>query len=266
MKKALNKIKSIFWGDEKFKLSSPIFITIVVLSSIALVTSNVLAGKSFSVFGFKIGGADLVLTCGVLCFPITYIVSDLLSEVYGYSASRRVAWIGFFCNLFFIGMIILGLLIPGANPYYEGVVSDGLKNGMGLDFIDGGKNLGSLGILIASLIAFVFGSLIDDLVFEMFKKKHKLKDSNSKFALRAITSSFLGEIVDSIIFIPLLYFFTNQFGATITSFWQVLAIVMIQAAIKTLYEVIVSPLTCKIAKVIKAREQIYKENEVTVNE
>lgn len=265
MKNVLKKLKSIFWGDEKLKANSPIFIVIVVLSSIALVTSNVLAGKSFSIFGLKIGGADLVLTCGVLCFPITYVVSDLLSEVYGYSASRRVCWIGFFCNLFFIGMILLGLVIPGANPYYENVVSDGLKNGMGLDFIDGGKNLGSLGILLASLIAFIFGSLIDDLVFELFKKKHIIDDSNSKFIIRAITSSFLGEIVDSIIFIPLLYFFTNQFGATITSFWQVLVIVLIQAGIKTLYEVLVSPITCHIAKRIKEKEQSYKK-EVSVNE
>lgn len=256
--KLLKKLKSLFWGDEKINVGSQIFIAIVVFSAIALVTSNVLAGKSFSVFGWKIGGADVVLTCGVLCFPITYVLSDLLSEVYGYSASRRVAWISFLCNLFFIIMILLGLVIPGANPYYDSV-SDGLKNGLGLDFIDGGSNLGSLGILFASLIAFIFGSLIDDVVFAAFKKKHSISDNNKKFIFRAITSSFIGEVVDSMIFIPLLYYFTKQMGSTITSFWQVCAIILVQAGIKTLYEILVSPLTCVLANKIKMKENIKKE-------
>lgn len=254
MKKVLKKVKDLFWGEGKLKGGSPVFIVMIVLSAIALVTSNVLAGKSFSLFGWQIGGAPLVLTCGVLVFPVTYILSDLFSEVYGYAASRRATWIGFACNLFFVLFICLGVLIPGANFYYENIVSDGLVAGLGLDFLKGGENLGSLGILLASLIAFIFGSWVDDVVFEVFRKKHKENDSTSKFMLRAVGSSLAGEIVDSIIFIPLLYLFTKAFGTTITSFWQLLAIVLIQAAIKTLYEVIISPLTAFLAKKLKAYE------------
>ena len=253
MKRFFGKVKSLFWGDEPLKGGSALFIVMVVLSTIALITSNILAGKSFSVFGWNIGGAQLVLTCGVLVFPITYIVSDLMSEVYGFSASRRVSWIGFLANLFVDVFIILCIIIPAANPYY-GMVSDGLKMGFGFDFLDGGQSLGSLGILIASLTAFVVGSWVDDLVFEAFRKKHHTNDSTGKFVLRAVSSSLAGEVVDSLIFIPLLYVFTAQMGTTITTFWQLMAIVGIQAAIKTLYELVVSPFTAFLARKMKAYE------------
>lgn len=258
MKKVLHKIKVLFWGEDKMKGGSPIFIIMIVLSSIALVTSNVLAGKSFSVFGWQIGGTQIVLTCGVLVFPVTYILSDLFSEVYGFAASRRATWLGFLCNLFFVGFICLGVLIPGANFYYEEIVSNGLVAGLGLDFLKGGSNLGSLGILIASLLAFVIGSWVDDLVFEGIKKAtSKSKDTTFKFVCRAVGSSLAGELIDSIIFIPLLYLFTQAFGTTITSFGQLVSIVLIQAVIKTAYELIISPFTAFLAKKLKVYEANY---------
>lgn len=262
MKKFAKKLKSLFWGDEKLKGGSALFVFMAVLSVVAMITSNVLAGKSFSLFGWSIGGADLVLTCGVLVFPVTYILSDLFSEVYGFSASRRVTWLSFFCNLFFVAFISFGILIPGANYYYENIVSDGLVAGLGLDFLKGGNNLGSLGILIASLIAFTVGSWLDDIVFEKIKQRTtKDGDSTGKFVLRAVGSSLAGELADSLIFIPLLYLFTNAFGSTITNFGQLIAIVCIQAFIKTLYELIVSPFTAFLAKKIKNYEQKEKANE-----
>ena len=253
MKKFFTKIKDLFWGKGKLKGGSPVFIVMIVLSAVALITSNVLAGKSFSIFNWSIGGAPLVLTCGVLVFPVTYILSDLFSEVYGFAASRRATWMGFACNLFFVGFICLGVLIPGANYYYEEIVSNGLVAGLGLDFLKGGSNLGSLGILLASLIAFVIGSWVDDLVFEGIKKATH-RDSTGMFIVRAVSSSLAGELIDSIIFIPLLYLFTNAFGSTITNFWQLLAIVGIQAGIKTLYELIVSPFTALLAEKLKRYE------------
>lgn len=259
MKKVLGKIKSLFWGDEKLKGGSAIFIILAVVSTVALIASNIAAGKSFSVFGWNIGGAPIVLTCGVLCFPITYVISDLMSEVYGFSASRRVTWLGFALNLFLDLVVMAAIAIPGANYYYQEIVGKGLEAGFGFDFLTG--NLGSLGILAASLIAFVVGSWIDDLVFEGIKKLTKKndkvkgkKDNGFKFCLRAIGSSFAGELIDSLIFIPLLYLFTVQFGTTITNFWQLMIIILIQVSFKTLYEILISPLTHLLAKRLKKYE------------
>ena len=256
MKKFFSKVKSLFWGDEPLKGGSPLFIIMVVVSTVALLVSNILAGKSFSVFGWQIGNAQVVLTCGVLVFPITYILSDLFSEVYGFSASRRVTWMGFLMNLFLIIFVAIGIVIPGANPYYD-MVSNGLQTGLGLDFLQGGSNLGSLGILIASLVAFAIGSWVDDIVFEKLRNKFVTNDSTGKFVLRAVGSSLAGELVDSIIFIPLLYVFTAQMGTTITNFWQLVAIVGLQAFIKTLYELIISPFTAMLAKKVKNYEAMH---------
>lgn len=264
--KVLRKIKSLFWGDEKLKGGSALFIILVAISTVALIASNIAAGKSFSVFGWQIGGADLVLTCGVLCFPVTYIISDLMSECYGYSASRRVTWLGFALNLFLDLIVIATVAIPGANFYYQEIVGKGLEAGFGFDFVSG--NWGSLGILAASLIAFCVGSWVDDLAFEGIKRltaksdmKNGTQDNGFKFWMRAVGSSFLGELVDSLIFIPLLYLFTSQFGATITSFGQLMVIILIQVAIKTAYEIVVSPLTHVLAKKIKAYEAAHKTAE-----
>ena len=266
MKRFFGKIKSLFWGDEKLKGGSALFIVMVVLSTVALLASNILAGVSFSVFGWKIGGTALVLTCGVLTFPITYIVSDLMSEVYGFSASRRVSWIGFAANLFLIGFIMLGCIIPPANDHYMDV-SNGLISGFGFDFLSRNAyvrenfGLGAVGILAASLIAFIVGSWIDDLVFEGLRKKHQAKDTTGRFMLRAVSSSLAGEIIDSLIFIPLLYLFTGGFkNGTITSFWQLLAIVGIQSAIKTAYELAVSPFTAFLAKKMKSYEEAHNSD------
>lgn len=251
----MKKLKSLLWGDEKLKGGSAMFVLLVAMSSVALIASNIAAGKSFSVFGWSIGNAELVLTCGVLCFPVTYIISDVMSEVYGYSASRRVTWLGFALNLFTDVIIILTIIIPGANPYYQDVVGKGLETGFGFDFVSG--NWGSLGILCASLLAFCVGSWIDDLVFEVIRKwtaKTGNNDKASKFCLRAILSSFAGELIDSMIFIPLLYLFTNQFGKTIKNFWQLLCIILIQVTIKTVYEIIISPVTYKIVTKLKKYE------------
>lgn len=261
MKNFFKKTKSLFWGDDKMKNRSPLFIVLTALSAVALITANILAGKSFSIFNWQIGGAQLVLTCAVLVFPITYILSDLFSEVYGYSASRRVTWLSFILNLFLIVFVCLGIVINGANPYYENVVSDGLVNGLGLNFLQGGNGLGSLGILIASFTAFIFGSWIDDLVFEVIRKKSKNNQTTKSFMFRAVISSFAGEVIDSLIFIPLLYLFTNAFGTTITNFGQLMVIILIQATIKVIYEIIVSPFTAILARKIKKYE-LNSNNEI----
>ena len=74
---------------------SPLFTILVVVNTVAMLVSNIIACKVFSV---GIG----VLPCAVIVFPITYILSDVFSEVYGYKWSRRTAWLAFAMNLFIV--------------------------------------------------------------------------------------------------------------------------------------------------------------------
>lgn len=232
----LNNLK-MKWQHRKREKMSPMFVLLVAISTATMLISNIIAVKNWPFFGLSINGNELTLPAAVIVFPITYILSDVYSEVYGYSWSRKTAWISFGLNLFMIGVFQLAILLP--YPAWWG----GQEAMVSI--------LGSApGTLFAGLIAYMIGDFFNDLVFKKLKEKHKDK----KFGLRAILSSFVGEICDSSIFMPLLYLFTNQYGTTITAWYQVIVIILLQASIKTLYEVIICPLTYIITKKLKKYE------------
>src|SRR2546421_4967610 len=88
------------------------FIACAVLFVTCLLTANTIATKLISVGG-------LILTAGVVIFPLSYVLGDVLTEVWGYAASRRVIWVGFACNALMVLAIWLGGAIPAA-PFWEG--------------------------------------------------------------------------------------------------------------------------------------------------
>lgn len=252
MKKFLTKIKSLFWGDEKLKNRSSLFLVLIVISTVALLVSNVIANKLFPLFGWSVGGFELTMTCAVILFPITYILSDVFSEVYGYSASRRASWIGFGANVLMVFIFCIADLIPAVGYQNATGYATSFHTILGIDFTSG---WGPFGTLLASLIAFIIGSWIDDIVFEKIKNiTTKNGDNKGKFILRAVLSSFCGEMIDSIIFIPFMLLFAGLIGTAITSIWQVVFMILIQTSIKTLYELLISPLTAIIAKKVKDYE------------
>lgn len=275
--KFFKKLKNTFWGDEPIKGGSALFVCFVSLSVVATIVANILANKLIpmgswtathtyiSPYTGESERAQITLTCGVLIFPLTYVLSDLFSDVYGYSASRRVTWLAFFVNLIIDIFFIIAEFIPV--PTFQDLVNGQYEKGsfntfwsgvLGCDFSNG--NLGSFGTLIASFVAFIIGSWIDDLVFEKIRtttsKKHKGEENEKRglFTLRAIVSSAAGELCDSIIFIPLMYLFKGlmyQYNA-----WDVIMMILLQCAIKVTFELIISPLTHLI--VMKTRK--YEKN------
>lgn len=220
----------------KFKREkvSVVFLILCVINTTAMLISNIIASKVFSI---GIG----VLPCAVVVFPITYILSDVFSEIYGYEWSRKSAWISFFMNLFMVTIFAIAIKIPAAN----------------------GVDLSVLGStpwqLAASLTAFMVGDLINDKVFRKLKSKHKEKN----FSLRAILSSLAGELTDSLIYMPLgMLILPKLFlGFEFMTIKQLLIAIPLQAAIKTIYEIIILPLTMIIIKKIKKYEEQVNENE-----
>ncbi|HEX9076255.1 MAG TPA: VUT family protein, partial [Anaerolineae bacterium] len=83
------------------------FVLVVAVFITCLIASNIMAVKLISILG-------VVLPAAVIIFPISYIFGDILTEVYGYAASRRVIWLGFLCNLFAVIAFQLGSLMPPA--------------------------------------------------------------------------------------------------------------------------------------------------------
>lgn len=237
----MSVIKKIIGSLEigKKEKMSGVFVLVAILSVVSLLISNVVANKSIDLFGWTVAGQKLSIAASFVVFPFTYIASDIFSEVYGYSWSRKISWIALFANIFMILCFKLVAVMPGIDSTTSEAFSIVCNS--------------TPGIVFASLTAFMVGDLFNDLIFA----KMKAVDSDGKvsaFALRSILSSLCGEIVDCTIFLPLLYFFIHGYGTIITSAFQLAAIILIQALLKTLVELVLCPLSVLIIGKIKAYE------------
>lgn len=250
MKKLLEKIKNYFSPiEERGKKKSSVFVGLVVLATVAMLISNVIATKTFSLFGWSIAGYELTLPCAVIVFPITYILSDIFSEVYGYIWSRRTCYIAFTMNLLMVGFFQLAILIPGN----DSLLADSFKSVLGATPLT----------LVAGLVAWLIGDLANDLIFKKLKQKAQEKSDNKivSFMFRAISSSFVGEILDSSIFIPILYVnLLISFNVPYPPFYAILLMILAQAGVKTIFEICISPLTALLARTL-----IKYENKLQLN-
>jgi uncharacterized integral membrane protein (TIGR00697 family) len=210
---------------KKFKVSE-LQVILTVLFVTSLLISNVITAKQLLLpFGITMTGA-------VIIFPITYILSDLFSEVYGYRWSRFTCYLAFAMNVLMV--TIFAIVIETPAPEYW-VNQEAFQTVLG----------STPRVLIASLLAFVIGDLVNDKVFRRFKRKHP--DSHKGFGFRAIVSSLCGEVIDSAIFLPLA--FIGQMPVK-----TLLVMMITQVSIKTLYEIIILPLTTYIVKVVSKKE------------
>ena len=176
-------------------------------------------------------------------FPVSYIINDVVCEVWGYARTRMLIWMGFAMNFFFVIMGAIADWIPGA-PYWHG--DEGFHVIFGL----------APRIALASFIAFIAGSFIN--AYVMSKMKISAKDSGAyrtNFSVRAILSTVFGELTDSVIFFPL------ALGGVIP--WEEMPSLMIsQVTLKTLYEIVVLPVTIRVVEYTKKRDQedVYDED------
>lgn len=193
------------------------------LFCVCLITANVLETKQIQIGCINITG-------GLLVFPISYIINDCVSEVWGYRRAALVIWLGFAMNLFFVLFGALADAIPGA-PYWH--------NDAGFHAVFGLAPC----IAIASFAAFIVGSLINAYVMVRMKQR----SGNKHFSLRAIVSTLFGEGADSLIFFPLALY-------GIVPNTELLYLIVSQIIFKTLYEIIVLPLTIRVVKIVKEKE------------
>lgn len=207
------------------KKVSSILLTLCVVFVSCIIMSNVLANETLQLYKWS-------LDAGIFLFPITYILSDIFSEVYGYKWSRRVTWMAVTLNLIFSLLIILACKLP--HPIWF----DGSHFELAL--------CGSFRIVLASAISYQCGDLINDIIFKKMKKNH----SDSKgFIERAILSSLGGECVDSILFVMIAFLGTMPFS-------EIFPMIIMNIICKTGYEVMICPLTNIIMKKIKKLEDV----------
>lgn len=197
---------------------------LAILFVTAHLTSNITTVKQISLpFG-------LTTTCGVFVFPIVYILSDVFSEVYGYKFSRFTCYMSFAMNVFATAIFALAIVSPYP-VWWEDQQAFATVLG------------NTPRILIASLFAFVAGDFVNDKVFEKMKQK-----SEKRFAFRAIISSFCGQVVDSLIFIPIAF-------VGVMPLKDMVFMMCLEITVKTAYETVIVPVTAMITKQTKRYEQ-----------
>lgn len=186
----------------------------------SLIVSNIIAGKTFDFFSF-------VLPCGVIIFPVIYIVNDVLAEVYGYKKARNVILLGFFMNLVAVICYNITIALP-APVFFEN--SDAFSVVLGSTFR----------LLVASFVAYLVGSLVNAKMMVVLKKWDE-----DKLFLRCILSTLFGEGLDALIFITIGFLGTMPMEALVL-------MIVAQALFKTVYEIIVYPLTRHVIDSVKA--------------
>lgn len=196
------------------------FMLLGILFNVCLIAANLLETKVISVAG-------LTVTAGLLVFPVSYIINDCISEVWGFRKARLIIWTGFAMNFFVVVLGLLAVSIPAA-PFWEGEEHFNFVFGM------------APRIVAASLAAFLAGSFLNAYVMS----RMKLRSGGRRFSSRAIASTLAGETADSLLFFPI------AFGGVIP--WRELAAMMaLQIVLKSLYEVLVLPVTVRVVRYVK---------------
>lgn len=203
-----------------------LYMIFTVLFVTCLLLANIAAAKLFSL-------GTLTLTAGVLLFPITYIVNDVLSEVYGFKKARTAITLGFAMNILMVAYFSLTIILP--YPVF-------FQNQEAYATILGNTPR----ILVASLIAYLVGSTLNAKVLTTMKGN--IKDNKGLFA-RCVVSTLVGEFVDSLLFVTIGFFATMPTNA-------LLIMVVTQACCKTLYEIVVYPVTSKVISKVKQIEGV----------
>ena len=193
------------------------------LFCVCLITANVLETKQLSMGLFSITG-------GLIVFPISYIINDCVCEVWGYGKARLLIWLGFAMNFLFVAFGALCDVLPAA-PYWHN--EEGFHAIFGL----------APRIALASFLAFLVGSFVNAYVMS----RMKISSGGKNFSARAIMSTVYGETADSIIFFPL------ALGGVVPTN-EIPVLIISQVVLKTLYEIVILPVTIRVVKATKRHE------------
>ena len=184
-----------------------------------LIISNILASKTFSLY-------DIILPCGVVIFPLVYIVGDVLTEIYGFTLAKRTIYLGFIINLIAVIAYQIAIFLPGTD----------LATSNAFSIILGSTPR----ILVASLISYLVGSYVNAYFMKILKDRY----TEYLFA-RCSISTLFGEGLDAIIFITIAF-------AGLMPNEVLITMIICQGAFKIIYEIIVYPITRTVINWIKS--------------
>jgi queuosine precursor transporter len=176
--------------------------------------------------------AGITLDAGTLIFPLTFIIADMITEVYGYKHTRRAIWTGFLFNLIFLGYGQLIIHLPSPPYYHDNELFSQLLNF-------------NARIVIASMISYLVAEPINALLLA----KWKIAAGGKRMPLRFVSSTAISALFDSIIFLNIAFYGilpSHELWKFVLSLWLA----------KLLIEIIGLPLSVSLTKWLKRREEI----------
>ena len=217
-------------------------VIIAALAVTVLLVSNIIAIKPVTLFAlpFNFVGSNLfVVSAAIVCFPIGYIISDILTEVYGFRVARGVIWLGFVCNLLMVFLFWVGDMIPGA-AFWE--------NQAEYETI-----LGATGwIMLGSFVAYIVGEFSNAVVMVLLKNRTQ----GRYLWLRTISSTVVGQGIDSILFFTIAFGVSGLWVGPDGSWLPVFNAAVCAWIAKSVYEIVATPLTYIVVGWLKRTEQM----------
>jgi uncharacterized integral membrane protein (TIGR00697 family) len=213
-------LRSLLESDHRYKYLDS-FITLFV---VVLIISNIVATKFWAIGWLRVSAAQLL-------FPITYIFGDIFTEVYGYSASRRAIWFGFFALALLASITYICVIIPPAPEYKN-------QAAFATIFMPVGR------VVAGSLIAFWCGEFANSFTLA----KLKLLTKGKHLWTRTIGSTVVGQAVDTTIVILFIFLGSETAGT-------LFKLIVSGYAIKVVYETLMTPVTYAVVGFLKRTEK-----------
>jgi uncharacterized integral membrane protein (TIGR00697 family) len=212
-------LSSLIESDKRYKYLDS-FITLFVA---VLMISNIVAPKFWAIGWLRISAAQIL-------FPITYIFGDIFTEVYGYSASRRAIWFGFFASALLATVTYICVIIPPAPEYQNQAAFETIFKPVGR-------------VVAGSLLAFWCGEFANSFTLA----KLKLVTKGRHLWTRTVGSTVVGQAVDTTIVIVFIFWGTASVGT-------MLRLIVSGYLIKVVYEILMTPVTYAVVNFLKRTE------------
>ncbi|EJL22427.1 queuosine precursor transporter [Novosphingobium sp. AP12] len=224
----LSRIDGLAGARRHFRYFDYVMVAFVAI----LLLSNLIGASKLASLGGVTFGA------GILFFPVSYVIGDVLTEVYGYANARRCVWAGFFALVFMAFMSFIVVAMPPADGWdgqsaYEAVFGSTWR------------------IVLASVTAFWAGEFVNSFVMA----KMKLLTGGKHLWTRTIGSTVFGQAIDSALFYPIAFLGTWTTG-------QVLTVMVTNWGMKVLWEAVLTPVTYVVVGWLKRREgvEVFDDN------
>jgi uncharacterized integral membrane protein (TIGR00697 family) len=227
--KAIRHVEAREVAHRRYKYFDFVMASFVVV----LLLSNVVGAEKRSFLDLPYIGA-WPFGAGILFFPISYVIDDILTEVYGYAHARRAIWAGFAALIFMAVMEQVVVKLPVASGWdgqaaYERVFGAGWR------------------IIFASIAAFFVGDFLNSIVLA----KMKIWTEGKYLWTRTIGSTIVGEGADSLIFYPLAFYGLTDWPPSVIA-----QVMLSQFILKVSWETILTPVTYAVVGFLKRHEGV----------